>query len=76
LPDERERRHQRECLSILEAQVDVDEGRDPMPALATARHEVGEVYRTMRAPWLVAKWLSVVVLAIAAATALSLVVVG
>ena len=56
LPDPRERRHQRECLAVLDALVAVAEHRDPWPPLAQARAEIGEVHRSMRMPWLAARW--------------------
>jgi hypothetical protein len=49
LPDGRERRHRRECLALLDAQIAVAGGRDPVPALALARHEIGAVHPSMRA---------------------------
>jgi hypothetical protein len=55
LPDPRERRHRRECLALLDAQIAVDAGRDPITELATARREIDDVYWTMRMPWLLAK---------------------
>jgi len=56
LPDPRERRHQRECLALLDALIAVAERRDPWPLLAQARAEIGEVHRSMRMPWLAARW--------------------
>jgi hypothetical protein len=56
LPDPRERRHQRECLAVLDALIAVAEHRDPWPLLAQARAEIGEVHRSMRMPWLAARW--------------------
>jgi hypothetical protein len=56
LPNARERRHRRECLALLDAQVAVDLGADPMAVMAVAREEVDEVHWTMRAPWFIAKW--------------------
>jgi len=56
LPDLRERRHQRECLAVLDALIAVEEHRDPWPLLAQARADIGEVHRSMRIPWLSARW--------------------
>jgi hypothetical protein len=56
MPDPRERRHRRECLALLDAVIDVGEGRDPWPGLASARAEIGEVHPSMRMPRLAAKW--------------------
>jgi hypothetical protein len=56
LPDLRERRHQRECLAILDALIAVGERRDPWSILAQARADIGEVHRSMRMPWLAARW--------------------
>jgi hypothetical protein len=56
LPDPRERRHQRECLALLDALIAVAERRDPWSLLAPARAEIGEVHRSMRMPWLAARW--------------------
>ena len=55
LPDPRERRHRRECLALLDAQIAVDRGENPGPPLASARVEIGEVHPSMRAPRLLAR---------------------
>jgi hypothetical protein len=68
LPDVRERRHRRECLALLDAEIAFDTGGDPIATLATARQEIDGVYWTMRTPWLLAKWLSLALLAIVSAT--------
>lgn len=70
LPDPREQRHRRECLAILEAEIAVGQGGDPMAVLAAARDEIPEVHWSMRTPALVAKWSLVAGLAIAVATIL------
>jgi hypothetical protein len=67
LPDPRERRHRRECLALLDAQIGVAEHRDPWPLLAQARSEIGEVHRSMRMPWLAARWVAYQLLAVALA---------
>lgn len=67
LPDARERRHQRECLAILDALIAVSEDRDPWPLLAQARAEIGEVHRSMRMPWLAARWAAYQLLLVALA---------
>jgi hypothetical protein len=76
LPDPRERRHRRECLALLEAQVAVDHGQDPIQVLAKARHEVGDVYWSMRTPWLLAKWFSIAILLVAISVVLTYALVG
>jgi hypothetical protein len=76
LPDPRERRHRRECLAILDAQIAVEEGRDPLPVMAKGREEIDEVYWNVRVPWLMAKWASVVLLAIGSAGLLAVFLVG
>ncbi len=58
IPDPRERRHRRECLALLEGELAVAEGGDPIAVLAAARIDVREVYWSMRVPWLMAKWSS------------------
>ena len=55
LPDPRERRHRRECLALLDAQIAVDRGENPVPPLALARVDLGEVHPSMRAPRLLAR---------------------
>jgi hypothetical protein len=55
LADSRERRHRRECLALLDAQIAVAVGGDPVPVLALARPEVGEVHPSMRAPRLIGR---------------------
>jgi hypothetical protein len=56
LPDPVERRHRRECLALLEALVAVADREDPIPILATARQEIGEVPASMLAWRIVARW--------------------
>ena len=56
LPETAVRRHRRECVALLEAQVAVDHGGDAIGILARARPDVGEIERSMRAPWLIARW--------------------
>jgi hypothetical protein len=57
LPDVRERRHRRECLALLDAQVAVADGADPVPGLALARREIESVHPSMRAPRLLGRLL-------------------
>jgi len=76
LPDARERRHRRECLALLEAQVAIAAHESPLPVLATARREIGEVYWSMRTPWLLAKWFLIAVVLVATTTAVSFALVG
>lgn len=59
LPDERERRHQRECLGLLEAMIAVDRGEDPVRVLAAARDDFPDVHASMRARALLARWIAV-----------------
>jgi hypothetical protein len=68
LSDPPERRHRRECIAFLEAQLAVDRGSDPIEVMALARDEVGDVHWTMRAPWLLAKWSLVAILALGVTT--------
>lgn len=56
IPDPRERRHRRQCLALLDAQVAVAHGRPPLPVLAGARADAPDVYWSMRVPALMAKW--------------------
>ena len=76
LPDLRERRHRRECLALLEAQVAVDHQQNPIPVLAVARREIGEVYWSMRAPWLMAKWFALALAMVATATVIAYALIG
>lgn len=55
LPDPRERRHRRECLALLDAQIAVAGGAEPVPGLSLARREIGQVHPSMRAPRLLAR---------------------
>lgn len=71
LPDPRERLHRRECLALLDGMLAVAADRDPVPVLAAARREVGEVHRSMRISWLLAKWGGMAALVVTAATMLS-----
>jgi hypothetical protein len=57
LPDARERSHRRECLALLDAQVAVARGADPVPGLASARREIEAVHPSMRAPRLLGRLL-------------------
>jgi hypothetical protein len=76
LPDPRERRHKRECLALLDAQLAVDDGRDPIDVLATARGEIDGVHWEMRAPALMAKWSVLAVLLVGATTLITAALVG
>lgn len=67
IPDRRERRHRRQCLALLEAQLAVAQGRPPIPVLADARADAPDVYWSMRAPMLMAKWWLLGVLPLVAA---------
>ena len=67
LPDPRERRHRRECLALLDAQIAVAGGGDPVPALALARREIEGVHPSMRAPRLVGRLLLIAASGIAVA---------
>lgn len=53
LPNDRERRHRRECLAFLEAQAAVAKGTDPVVPLEQARNEVAEVYWRYKTAWFV-----------------------
>ena len=68
LPLSRERRHRRQCLALLDAQVAFDAGRAPLVALATGRAEAGEVHRTMRIEWIVGQWVVAAALLVCAVT--------
>jgi hypothetical protein len=70
LPDPRERRHRRECLALLEAEVAVADGQSPLPILAAARREIGEVHPSMRFSRIVWRWALIGAAAIAGAAAL------
>lgn len=67
LPDPTERRHRRECLALLDAQIAVAASGDPVPALAVARHEIVEVHPSMRAPRLLGRLILTTAVAIAVA---------
>jgi hypothetical protein len=56
LPDALERRHRRECLALLEALVAVADHQDPIPVLATARREIGDVAASMRLERMLGRW--------------------
>jgi hypothetical protein len=62
LPDVRERRHRRECLAFLDAQIAVEQGRDPLVEMARGREEIDGVHWTFRAPSLMAKWAAMALL--------------
>ncbi len=51
LPDGVPRRHVRECLAILEAEVAIDDGREPWPVIAAAGPEIGPVAPSMTTGW-------------------------
>ena len=51
LPDPRERRHRRECVALLEAQLATDRGEDPVAVLARARMEIDDVYWRYKTAW-------------------------
>jgi len=70
LPEPRERRHRRECLALLEAEVAVADGQSPLPILVAARHEIAEVHRSMRFSRIVGRWALIGAGAIATAAAL------
>lgn len=57
LPDPRERRHRRECLALLEAEVAAADRLDPILPLAVARREIGEVHGSMQMGRVLARWL-------------------
>jgi hypothetical protein len=73
LPDGAERRHRRECLALLEALVAVADRQDPIPVLAAARREIGEVPAAMRLGRLVGRWAAagLVVIIVAAVVGLA-----
>jgi hypothetical protein len=71
LPDPRERRHQRECLALLEAEVAVADRKDPIPIIAAARREIEEVHPSMRIERLLTRWALVGAVAIAGAALVS-----
>jgi hypothetical protein len=75
LPDPRERRHRRECLALLDAQIAAADGRDPLPILAIGRREVGEVHPSMRIERLVGRWALIGLGLVVIATALAAVAV-
>jgi hypothetical protein len=68
LPDPRARRHRRECLGLLDAQLAVAHGRDALPLLAATRAEIGAIDRSVRAPWLLMRWSILALLLIGSAT--------
>jgi hypothetical protein len=51
LPDGTKRRHVRECLALLEAEVAIADGRDPWPVVAAAGPEIGAVAPSMTTGW-------------------------
>jgi hypothetical protein len=56
-------------VALLEAQMAVDRGGDPAEVMALARGDVADVHRSARAPWLLARWSLVMLLAIGVMTA-------
>jgi hypothetical protein len=76
LPDPRERRHRRQCLALLEAKLAVANGGDPIAVLAVARQESGDVHRSMRLPWILARWSGLAVALTGTAVVLSIVVIA
>jgi hypothetical protein len=75
IPDPRVRSHRRECIALLDAEVAVDDGRDPIEVLADARQEI-EIPRAMRIPWLLARWSLIALLLIGTATLVTVVYAG
>ena len=51
LPDGAKRRHVRECLALLDAQVAIADGREPWPVVAAAGPEIGAVAPSMTTGW-------------------------
>lgn len=51
LPDGAKRRHVRECLALLDAQVAIAEGHAPWPVVAAAGPEIGAVSPSMTSGW-------------------------
>jgi hypothetical protein len=72
LPDAIERRHRRECLALLEALVAVADHQDPIPVLAAARREIGEVQASMRLHRILGRWAAVGAAVIVVAAAIGL----
>ena len=64
IPDIRERRHRRECLALLDANVAQVDGGDPWAVLADARTEVGDVHPSMQVSRLVIRYALEVLVAI------------
>ncbi len=75
LPDSRERRHRRECLALLDAQVAVAAGEDPIPSIARARKEIGHVHASVRIERILARWALIGLATVLIATAAVSVVV-
>jgi hypothetical protein len=76
IPDQRVQGHRRECIALLDAEVAVDDGRDPIEVLAVGRREVGEIPRAMRIPWLLARWSVIALFLIGTATLATAVLVS
>jgi hypothetical protein len=76
IPDPRVRGHRRECIALLDAEVAVVDGRDPIEVLAAGRQEVGEIPRAMRIPWLLARWSVIALVLIGTATLVTVVYAG
>ena len=51
LPEGVKRRHVRECLALLDAQVAIVDGREPWPVIAVAGPEIGAVAPSMTTGW-------------------------
>jgi hypothetical protein len=51
LPDGAKRRHLRECLALLDAQVAIADGHAPWPVVAAAGPEIGAVASSMTSGW-------------------------
>ena len=45
------RRHVRECLALLDAQIAIADGREPWPVIAAAGPEIGPVAPSMTTGW-------------------------
>jgi hypothetical protein len=51
LPEGAKRRHVRECLALLDAQIAIADGREPWPVVAAAGPEIGAVAPSMTTGW-------------------------
>lgn len=71
LPPGDQRRHRRECLALLDADMAVVDGRDPWTVLADARAEVGDVDPSMRASRSLWRMVALVLIAAVVAAAVT-----